>query len=478
MKLPPRLFLPLLLLAFLSGCETAPVIHYPTEQDPVKAARIHAILERSLEVQGGRANLQKLTGWEAEILMEVKPGTAQFHCHNWQKITGEYRYEIATPAVGALVEAFDGEHGWRQNDVLGFGLMPASELATTRRNIAAHMSLQVEKTHPGRRLLPSQEIDGKSCDVIEMTGTDGVAEKWFYETASGQLVREERPGEPGHPLGVVREFSDFRPMGDLYTTAYLTKRIEGKQTLVFRAQKIVLNPMLDPARFSPPAGAIKEYAKTEEILQRYLQAAGGAAALNQIHSRVIHTTVDTTTAGIKSHVILSVKQPNRVLNEQDIPGIGRMVQGFDGTTAWASSEMQGYRVLSGAERMQLVSSANLQMEVGLAKLYTLRKFLGEKTVDGRRTEVVSLGNMQGVAGLHYFDAENGRLLRVETNFSAGPKSTLKATVDFSDFRTVDGVVMAFKTTVNNPAMRLVITVDSVANNVPLDDAIFLPRKGD
>ena len=478
MKFPPRLLLSLLFLVFLPGCETAPVAHYPTEQDPVKAAKIHAILERSIQVLGGRANLEKLTGWEVETIMEVEPGGAHFPCQNWQKFTGEYRVEIHTPAVGALVEGFDGEHGWRENKVLGFGPMSGAEIAAARRNISAHMALKVEQTHPGRRLLPSQEIGGKNCDVIEMSGVDGVAEKWFFEAASGQLVREERPGEPGHPQGVVLEYSDFRPMGDVYTTAYVTKRTEGNRTLTFRVQKIVLNPVLDPDRFSAPAGAFQDYAKTEEILQRYLQAAGGAAALNRIHSRVTHTTVDTTTAGIKSSVVLSVKQPNLVLNEQDIPGIGHMVQGYDGHTAWASSEMQGYRVLQGAERQQLISSANLQMEAGLAQLYNLRKFAGERTVDGHRTAVVSLGNMQGVAGLHYFDTETGRLLRVETNFSTGPKGILKATVDFSDFRKVDGVLIAFKTTINNPAMRLIITIDSVVNNVPLEDTIFRPRKDD
>ncbi|MFI5337805.1 MAG: hypothetical protein ACHQ5A_13540, partial [Opitutales bacterium] len=60
--------------------------------------------------------------------------------------------------------------------------------------------------------------------------------------------------------------------------------------------------------------------------------------------------------------------------------------------------------------------------------------------------------------------------------TAGPQGQLKVTVDFSDFRTVDGIVLPFVTVMTNPAMRIVTTILSVQHNVPLDDAIFKPRK--
>ena len=97
-------------------------------------------------------------------------------------------------------------------------------------------------------------------------------------------------------------------------------------------------------------------------------------------------------------------------------------------------------------------------------------------IGGRRAVGLALGSVQGLAGLHYFDAETGQLVEVESVLSAGPQGQLKVTVDFSDFRSVDGVVQPFVTIMTNPAMRIVTTIQSVVFNVPLDDAIFKPRK--
>jgi hypothetical protein len=40
------------------------------------------------------------------------------------------------------------------------------------------------------------------------------------------------------------------------------------------------------------------------------------------------------------------------------------------------------------------------------------------------------------------------------------------------------MVMPFVTTMTNPAMRTITTVESVKNNVELDNAIFQPRPDD
>lgn len=464
------------LVLLLAGCETAPTRSYPTEADPAKAARIHSVLERWVEVQGGRGRLKKLQGWQTESVMELAAGKSKFPCKNWQTADGEYRMEITAPGKGVLIEGYDGRVGWRANEQLGFGLVPPAELDATRRRIAAHHPLDAERTHPGRRLLPEETIAERRCDVIEMTGTDGVAEKWFFDTATGQLVREERPGPPGQP-GVVVEYSDFRAV-DGYTTAFLVSRTDRTGQAVFRVQAARTNPSFSPGQFSPPPGSVENNNRVSEILRQYLKAMGGAEAHARIRSRVLRSEVDVTSAGIKSHMTLSIKRPNLVLQEQEMPGVGQIVQGFDGTTAWAYSEVQGYRVLQGAERQQLINAGNLMETVHLEENYPLRKFLGEKTVGDRRTQVVALATMQGSAGLHYFDIENGRLLRVETQFVAGPKGMLKATVDLSDFRFVDGVLIPFRSRIENPAMQITITVESVRNNVELDDALFRPRKGD
>jgi hypothetical protein len=41
---------------------------------------------------------------------------------------------------------------------------------------------------------------------------------------------------------------------------------------------------------------------------------------------------------------------------------------------------------------------------------------------------------------------------------------------------VGGITLPFQTELNNPAMRIVTKIESIQQNVELDDAIFKPRK--
>jgi len=67
-------------------------------------------------------------------------------------------------------------------------------------------------------------------------------------------------------------------------------------------------------------------------------------------------------------------------------------------------------------------------------------------------------------------------VRVESVLALGAESTLPVTVDFADFRAVDGVTLPFRTRLSNPALEVEIVVASVEQNVPIDDGLFLPRK--
>jgi hypothetical protein len=68
------------------------------------------------------------------------------------------------------------------------------------------------------------------------------------------------------------------------------------------------------------------------------------------------------------------------------------------------------------------------------------------------------------------------LLRIEGTFGVGADGALSAVINFSDFRTVEGVTLPFVTTLTNPALQVVTKTLSLDVNVPLDDAIFKPKK--
>jgi hypothetical protein len=156
-------------------------------------------------------------------------------------------------------------------------------------------------------------------------------------------------------------------------------------------------------------------------------------------------------------------------------GLGRTWHGFDGENGWELNELTGFRQMRGAEVELHRRNGQLNTE-NFPALYPLRQTVGTEVLNGRKVIALNLATLHGRQGVHYFDLESAQLLRVESVLQLGAEGTLPVTIDFSDFRTVDGVTLPFKTEMTNPALKIVTRIESVKHNVELDDVLFRPRK--
>lgn len=455
----------LALVWLLGGCATGGL-----KTDAGEAARVKVVLDRWLEALGGPAALEALKGIEVRATVEQADGTGKFEVHTWQTATTQYRSELMFQNGVSVVEAYDGTTAWRRHSALGFGFVPAEELAVTLRRDSVRAALHVTKDYPERRLLPDATVGEQRCRVLSLRGAVGGAETWFFDAESGHLLQIDRSAG-----GETIVFSDYRATGGIFLPYVLQVKHTAGSYMIRRIEA-VLNPLVGPSLWKAPAEALGDGLKVAAILDRHLAAVGGRAALGRVRTRVTRQEVEITTSGVKYPMTISQKRPNLMVTEEELPGLGRQALGYDGATGWVSSELLGYRVLKGNELQQMVNGADLSTNSVLAERCPFRRLLGPRDVDGRRTQAVALATLQGPAGLFYFAEDNGQLLRIESGMSAGPQGVLKVTLDFSDFRAVDGVTLAFRTTLTNPAVKTVTTLLAVKHNVPLADEIFKPRK--
>ena len=100
-------------------------------------------------------------------------------------------------------------------------------------------------------------------------------------------------------------------------------------------------------------------------------------------------------------------------------------------------------------------------------------------IDGHPTHAVALANQNGRLGTYYFDQTTGRLLRVAAAKIGDAANSLVVTSDYSDFRTVErGGDAVHRHHHTNPAVQFTTTIESLQNNVTLDNAIFKPQRDD
>jgi len=209
----------------------------------------------------------------------------------------------------------------------------------------------------------------------------------------------------------------------------------------------------------------------DQIIDRYIEAEGGRAALSKLTSRVMTGTIDVPSMSLSGTVEVREKAPNRSLGTLTINGAS-FLQGFDGTTGWTDDPQNGLRELSGAELAETRRESDFYHTLDLRKLYLKFTLTGTDKVGDRDVYVVEGVVPEGGAPEKmYFDTQTGLLLRdVTQHHSADGVSEFQQ--EYADYRDTDGMKLPHTIRQINEGTLVVITVEEYHHNVPLDDAQF------
>jgi hypothetical protein len=127
---------------------------------------------------------------------------------------------------------------------------------------------------------------------------------------------------------------------------------------------------------------------------------------------------------------------------------------------------------SGAEKRRAAREATFHPELKFKSLYSKLEVTGSETIGSRKAWVLRTTTTDREEETHYFDAENGLLLKKDMVIPT-PQGVSKAEILFEDYRTLDGVVVAHRVRiVSPPVIAMVMQFDAVKHNEPLSDSLF------
>ena len=181
----------------------------------------------------------------------------------------------------------------------------------------------------------------------------------------------------------------------------------------------------------------------DDIVARNLQAKGGAAKWQSVNA--VKMTGKVTLQGQEMPLTVYAKRPNLNRREISLPE-GKVVEAFDGTTAWMVNPMTG----SDAPRAAPAAATDMMKAAAdfdgalinyKTKGHTIELVGKEKLRD---KEVYHLKvTMNGGQVQHYFlDAESGIELKTLADIDlgmAGGKQTLET--EMSNYKAVDGIML-------------------------------------
>jgi outer membrane lipoprotein-sorting protein len=206
----------------------------------------------------------------------------------------------------------------------------------------------------------------------------------------------------------------------------------------------------------------------DELLDKYVQAVGGASAIDRVTSRVM---IGTITFGDRNVPIdIFSKDPDKRISFTHTPD-GDSVTAYDGHQGWLVTPKHAVREMHGGDIDAASMDADLQFPAHLKQMLGKTELQGVEKIDDHDAYFV-IGERDGKTPLQlYFDTKSGLLLRL-IRYADTPLGRLPTQIDYSDYRDAGSVRIPFRWTLARPGGRFTIQITEVKNNVPVDDAKF------
>jgi photosynthetic reaction center cytochrome c subunit len=208
----------------------------------------------------------------------------------------------------------------------------------------------------------------------------------------------------------------------------------------------------------------------EKIIDHYIEAVGGAEALQKITSRVEKGTISFGAQQMPVEVL--AKAPNKRISTVHTPN-GDNITAFDGHAGWIGNPgPRPPREMSAPENEAIGFDATFYLPTELKKMFAqFRVRPSAEKISGHDVYQL-IGINPGKPPMRlFFDKESGLLLR-SVRYADTPLGRNPTQVDYADYRAQDGVKVPFQWTVARPLGRFTIQVTELQQNVPVDDSKF------
>lgn len=212
-----------------------------------------------------------------------------------------------------------------------------------------------------------------------------------------------------------------------------------------------------------------------DVLEKYVKAIGGRDALQKFKTRYQAGTVELSPMGLKGTIESYSRSDDRSLTKVSLAGIGDILDGYDGKTAWTVNPIQGNRIKEGRELLQTKRNNIYARESSIDKIYKNVMVRGIEKV-GERDAYVIVASTDGLPDdILYFDKESGLMLRSDT-ISITPEGEQAVKTFYDDYREVDGIKSAFKIKAITPAFEINSVITEVKYGIPIEDSKFVQPK--
>ena len=330
-------------------------------------------------------------------------------------------------------------------------------------------------------MVAALQSDCADCHVG--AGTDNV--DWAADTPRKVMARAM--------VNMVANINKTNFGGRQLVTCWTCHRNRDKPLVTPNMSAIYSAPNLEP---DDVITQIPGLPSAESILDKYIQASGGAQRLAALTSyAATGTSVGFGGFGGGGAVEIVAKAPDKrsmIILFKAETGRGDQIRAYDGRTGWLRTPLNviGEFQLSGGDLDGARVDAQLTFPGQIKQILTNWKSAPPTTItdlpapssqsslqqdltsgQDHTVDVVQGTGPRGLLVTLYFDRQTSLLLR-EVRYSNSPIGRIPTQIDFADYRDVNGIKLPFRITYAWVDGRDSIVLDQIRTNVPIDEAKF------
>jgi hypothetical protein len=228
------------------------------------------------------------------------------------------------------------------------------------------------------------------------------------------------------------------------------------------------------------SGRIVSAQTADEVVEKYLTAIGGRAALEKLTSRLTTGTISLSLPNgpVSGSIEILNQRPNktRTVTKLDLTSLGAgqvtREQRFDGTSGYILDSLQGNREITGNQLENLKNTGFPTPLLTYKERGASVELAGKEKVEGRDTYVLLFKPKTGSVARTFLDAETYLPARIAIKVDTPETGEVEQTTDLSDYREVDGTKVPFTIKVSTAGQGFTIAVNKVEHNVKIDETAF------
>ncbi|MBL0171417.1 MAG: hypothetical protein IPP90_11905 [Gemmatimonadaceae bacterium] len=234
---------------------------------------------------------------------------------------------------------------------------------------------------------------------------------------------------------------------------------------------------LSVAALSPVTSRAQALPSASDIVAKYVAAIGGKDEIMKVTSIKQTAVMDVPAIGLSAKMEVYAAAPNKMASKTNIPGMGEMLNGYNGTVGWDMNPMQGPRLLADKELTNMAENADFYANMLYsADKYASMETVGDTTIGGEKAYKVKMVRKSSKnESISYFAATSGLLLGGSST-QESQMGTMQVSQSVSEYRKFGALMLPTKVEQSMGPQKMIMTIQDVTINGAPESAFAIPEQ--